>query len=350
MKVLHLLKSNKYSGAENVVLTIMDACSDDIEMVYASPDGSIRQVVENRNHMFYALAEPNIREVKKAIHELNPDVIHAHDFSMSSIAAWASDGIPVISHLHNNPLWLKTICPKSVAYAFSLPRIKQVISVSNSVQKEYVFRKLMHNKNTIISNVVDVSSVQKRALDKCDCKQVDLVFLGRQTPQKNPLLFCQIVGKIKEKYPQISARMIGDGELENEVRTYINDKNLNTNIELVGFQNNPFPYLRLAKIMVMPSRWEGFGLAAIEGMGLGKPVICSGVGGLADIINDSCGAKCKDLEDYCSSIIDILTNEVLYSQKSSGALKRSEKYTDIINFRKQILMIYKKTMEKKSNE
>lgn len=33
MRVLHLLKSNKYSGAENVVLTIMDACPD-IEMIY----------------------------------------------------------------------------------------------------------------------------------------------------------------------------------------------------------------------------------------------------------------------------------------------------------------------------
>ena len=106
MKVLHLLKSNRFSGAENIALMIMDVCSD-VEMIYASPDGPIRQVVENRNHIFYALAEPTISEVKKAIHELNPDMIHAHDFSMSSIAAWASDGIPVISHLHNNPLWLK---------------------------------------------------------------------------------------------------------------------------------------------------------------------------------------------------------------------------------------------------
>ena len=47
MRVLHLLKSNKYSGAENVVLTIMDACPD-IEMIYASTDGPIRKVVEDR--------------------------------------------------------------------------------------------------------------------------------------------------------------------------------------------------------------------------------------------------------------------------------------------------------------
>ena len=81
MRILHLLKSNKYSGAENVVLTIMDVCSD-MDMVYASPDGSIREVVESRGHEFYPLNRPTIREVKKAIRELHPDVIHAHDFTM----------------------------------------------------------------------------------------------------------------------------------------------------------------------------------------------------------------------------------------------------------------------------
>ena len=49
MRILHLLKSNKYSGAENVVLTIMDVCSD-MDMVYASPDGSIREEVMNSIH------------------------------------------------------------------------------------------------------------------------------------------------------------------------------------------------------------------------------------------------------------------------------------------------------------
>lgn len=106
MRILHLLKSNKYSGAENVVLTIMDVCSD-MDMVYASPDGSIREVVESRGHEFYPLNRPTIREVKKAIRELHPDVIHAHDFTMASTAAWAAGDIPVVAHLHNNPPWLK---------------------------------------------------------------------------------------------------------------------------------------------------------------------------------------------------------------------------------------------------
>ena len=49
MRVLHLLKSTKYSGAENVVLTIMSLFPE-AEMIYASPDGPIRKVVEDRGY------------------------------------------------------------------------------------------------------------------------------------------------------------------------------------------------------------------------------------------------------------------------------------------------------------
>lgn len=85
--------------------------------------------------------------------------------------------------------------------------------------------------------------------------------------------------------------MIGDGELMPQVKEYICCHELEDIIELVGFQSNPYPYLNAGKVMVMPSIWEGFGLAAVEGMCLGKPVVCSGVGGMDKIIDASCGAN-----------------------------------------------------------
>lgn len=345
MKVLHLLKSNKYSGAENVVLTIMDACSDDIEMVYASPDGPIRQVVENRNHMFYALAEPTIREVKKAIHELNPDVIHAHDFSMSSIAAWASNGIPVISHLHNNPLWLKKLCPRSIIYAFSMLHIKQIISVSKSIEEEYIFRNFMKKKNTIVGNVVDRNNVMLKAKEYNITKQADLVFLGRMSEPKNPLGFCEIIYELKKSIPNVNAYMIGDGELMPQVKEYIKTHELKNAIDLIGFKSNPYPYLFKSKIMVVPSIWEGFGLAAVEGMCLGKTVVCSGVGGLADIVNYECGAICNSIEDFCQSIKNQLIDEDKYRELSQNAIEQSKKFTDIDRYKKKIISIYNKALE-----
>lgn len=342
MRVLHLLKSNKYSGAENVVLTIMDMFPE-IEMIYASIDGHIRKVVEDRGYRFYPLEEASVRMVKKAISEVQPDIIHAHDFTMASTAAWAAGDIPVIAHLHNNPPWLKKIGVKSIVFALALPKIRQVICVSKAVEDEYVFQSLMRNKNTVINNVVDTKSVQQKALESCDCKPVDMVFLGRMTPQKSPLLFCQIVESVRRILPDTSARMIGDGEMMPQIKEYIHNHKLDNTIELVGFQSNPYPYLNAGKIMVMPSAWEGFGLVAIEAMCLGKPVICSGVGGLVDIVDSYCGAKCKKKYMYVNEIVSILNSDIKYDAKAKASCKKAQKYSDLQAYKNAIEKVYRNT-------
>lgn len=343
MRVLHLLKSNKYSGAENVVLTIMDICSD-MEMIYVSPEGPIHEIVEKRGHLFYPLEEVSIKAVKKTIKIFKPDIIHAHDCSMTSIAVWAAGEIPVVSHLHNNPPWLKTICPKSLVLAMSLPKVRQIISVSSAVEAEYIFNRLMKKKNTIIGNVVDSESVYRSAQESCDCKQVDLIFLGRMTQQKCPLLFCQIVEAVKKSIPQLTVYMIGDGELMPQVKDYIYKHKLENTIKIIGFQSNPYPYLNAGKIMVMPSSFEGFGLAAVEGLCLRKPVVCSGKGGLVDIVNDSCGAICQTIEEYTDVIVQLLKDKELYMEKSKNAYITGMKYCDLSLYKDEILKVYEKAI------
>lgn len=341
MRVLHLLKSTIYSGAENVALTIMDCFPED-EMIYASPDGPIREVVERRGHKFCPLETASIGAVKEIIRKIKPDLVHAHDFSMASYAAWTAGKIPVVAHFHNNPLWLKKVCPQSIVLALSLPRINQVISVSDSIQNEYIFRKFLQGKNTVVGNVVNIEEIREKARKAQNCRNVDLVFLGRLTEQKCPLVFCQIVKETRKKLPGITAQMIGDGELMPTVRNYIYKNGLEHSIELMGFQSNPYPYLAAGKIMVMPSAWEGFGLAAVEGMCLGKPVVCSGVGGLSDIVDSSCGAICETKEEYAENCVRLLSNEDKYTEKSMNAMKKSKKFSDIEEYKQKIVSCYRK--------
>ncbi|WP_270913667.1 glycosyltransferase [Allofournierella sp. CML151] len=339
MRILHLLKSDKFSGAENVVLTIMNLFLEE-EMIYASPDGPIRKVVEEAGHRFYALESSKMGSVKKAITELKPDVIHAHDFNMATNAAWAAGKTPVIAHLHNNPPWLGKIHPKSMMFALALPRIQQVISVSESVQKEYLFGWLMNGKNTVLGNFVDVERVRRMAQEPCTCGDVDLVFLGRLSAPKRPLLFCEIVKQVKEKIPGVTARMIGDGELAGEVRSYLSENDLQDTIELVGFQSNPYTYLKCGKIMVMPSAWEGFGLAAVEALSLGLPVLCSGVGGLKNIVNESCGGICSEKSQYEESIFKLLNGEVDWDQIKKNCCVRANVFSDKQSYKEILKKVY----------
>lgn len=339
MKILHLLKTATFSGAENVALTLMDLFKDH-ETVYASPYGTIADVVKQRGHHYHELKGTSIRELRAVIKEIAPDVIHAHDFTMATNASLAFSGIPVVAHLHNNPPWLRKICPKSIVFACALPFIKQVISVSDSIEKEYVFRGFFKSKNTVVANVVDLDDIKKKAQEFSLPTNYDLIFLGRLTSPKQPIQFCAIVKELQTKFPEIKTVMVGNGPLREDVEDYIDKYRLQNNITLAGFQENPYPYLNAAKIIVMPSQWEGFGLAAIEALCLGKPVICSGAGGLQNIIKESCGAICADMQGYMEKIEQLLSDDGQYKQISEQAQFEALKYGDLKNYKSKILAIY----------
>ena len=87
MKILHLLASNKYSGAENVVCQIIDMFKNEIEMAYCSPNGPIENTLKDKQITFLPLSKLSKSEIQKIINTYKPDVIHAHDVKASIVAS-----------------------------------------------------------------------------------------------------------------------------------------------------------------------------------------------------------------------------------------------------------------------
>lgn len=351
-KIAFLQKTDKYSGAENVVITIMKLLpKDEYECIYVSPDGKIRDVVEAERLNFYAMPNASLKSVKESIQKIRPDIIHATDYGMSSYAAVLNMGIPVVSHLHNNVPWLKKpVYPKTLFFALALPGISQVISVSPSIEEEFCYRRLLQKKNHVIYNVVNLDKVKLLANETVfqTTKKYDIAYLGRLTAQKNPILFCDIVKKYKEINKSVAAIMIGDGELRYDVEKYIEENGLSQNITLVGFQKNPYQFIKGAKLLLMPSEYEGFGLAAVECLSLGKPVVCSGVGGLKNIITSDCGAICKDIPSYVTEIKKLLTNRIYYDKKAEKARARAREFGNLEAYIEKIIKVYDECLRKRS--
>ena len=342
--VLHVLNTGSYSGAENVAITIIESFRkfgfDDFDFVYVSLEGSIKDVLNEKNIRFEPVKNMSLREVRRVIRKYCPDIIHAHDFTASIMCAVVSGKIPVISHIHNNSPWIKKYCVNSFVYGLSCLKYKYILGVSNSVFDEYVFGKYIQNKAMVIGNPVDINKIREKADVAEDKSSYDVVFLGRLAEPKNPLGFVDIIEKVSERIPDITAVMIGSGELESEVSNRICVKKLNKNITIKGFMSNPYGILKASKILCMPSKWEGYGLAAIEALALGKPVVTSPVGGLMEIVNSSCGDLCEDNKTFVDSIISYIYNNEIYEKKSFSANKRAEELDNIQFYIKKIGKIY----------
>ena len=92
--------------------------------------------------------------------------------------------------------------------------------------------------------------------------------------------------------------MVGDGEQKDLCIEKIKQYNLENTIKMYGFVENPYVILKNAKIACTTSKWEGFGLAVIEALALGVPVVVENVGNLSEIVNDQCGYVVNGEEEF----------------------------------------------------
>lgn len=334
-KVLHLLSSNKYSGAENVVCTIIEnQYNDKYDMYYTSPDGPISEVLKKREINFISLKKLNISNLKKIIKEYQFDVIHAHDFKASFIAARSGFNKRIISHLHHNPPFIKYWNLWTLLYKIVNKKFYKVAVVSAPVLDNSIFKNYIEKKTIILGNVVDKDRIVELSKEY-KTKKYDLAFFGRLVSLKRPILFLNIVCELKKENPNIKAVLIGEGDLYEDCFKYIKENNLEKNVDFLGFKSNPFPIIKNSKFVVMPSIHEGLPMSAIETLCLNVPLLNSGAGGLGVIFKNNKDFICKDKNDYIKKIKKYNNNDEYkkLTEKSEAIIK------DYINIKKWITKV-----------
>lgn len=343
MKVLHILNTGSYSGAENVVITIINEMKKkNIESVYLSLEGSIKEVLDNSKIEYYPVVKLSIYNISKAIKKIKPDVIHTHDFTASILVAFCFPKAGIICHLHNNSPWILKKCIYSYVFLISTLNYKTILTVSDSIEKEYVFSNYIKKKIKCVGNPIDVSLIKEKANEYKINEQYDMIFLGRLTAQKNPELLIKIFERVCKKNMNIRIAVVGEGEQFEVFKNEVITRKLDKNVTMYGFVKNPYPILKNSKILCLPSKWEGFGLVAIEALSLGVPVVCSGVGGLCSFINEKNGKICNfDLKEYVNEISKLCIDDKYYKSKAKEAIASAIELNNITKYTDFLTTLYK---------
>lgn len=342
MKVLHMLQSNRFSGAENVVCQIISMCKRErMEFAYSSRDGQIREALKDRGIEFHAIRKMSIAEFRRVINEVKPDVIHAHDMGASFYASLACGNIPLISHIHNNAFNSRGFSLKSFLYYFAARKAKHIFWVSKSSYNGYAFHKSLESKSSILYNVIDIEALKRKMHEDSNEYDFDIVYLGRLTYPKNPHRLLNVFRNIKTKYPKVKIAVIGTGDLEDEIKQRSADFGLSSNVEFLGFKSNPSKILHDAKVMIMTSRWEGTPMCALEAMALGVPIVSTPTDGLKDVVSDGVTGFLSDVDDVLAQrCVDIIKDENLYHKLSVNSSLTAQKMMDMAKYTDAIMSSY----------
>ena len=337
-----MLQSDRFSGAENVVCQIISMLEDtEIEFVYSSQDGQIREALRERNIKFNPVNRISISEFKRVIAEEKPDIIHAHDMKASFFAALSCGKIPLISHIHNNNFDSRGLTIKSILYSLAATKAKKIIWVSDSAYKGYYMHEKFKNKSEVLYNIINIEQLKIKASADTNHYTYDIVYLGRITDQKDPMRLLKVLKCVQQCKGDIRVAIIGTGDLEVETKNYANELGLHNNVEFLEFQSNPYKILQESKCMVMTSKWEGLPMCALESLALGVPVVSTPTDGLKYIIQDGENGYLSDDDQVLSEkLLKIVCEENLHEKLSEGALDLARKKMNIEEYRKKMISIY----------
>ncbi len=354
MKILHVSKSSTYSGMENVAINIIKSMPEEIHSVYLTPTGSVETKLLERDIEYIGVQKVDEHTIKEIIDEVKPDIIHAYEYECSLMCTKVTDTIPIISHLYSAPKWMQKIGTKSIIYGGACKSFAKIILPDKVVEEKAWFKDKIKGKTIALGVPFDaVATFEKGYMagtemtkERLEKYKSDLLFVGYLTDDKNPYEFVRIVAEVKKTHPDVTAIIVGGGDLGSECLELIGQMDLMNNIKMVGMQHNPYIYMNQTKLLVIPSKFEGFGMAAVEAMAFGRPVLASKVGGLSKTVDDSCGKICGndkkpiDRLAFVSNINELLDNSEIYRMKSEGARKRAKALNNFDTYMEEVFKIY----------
>lgn len=342
MKVMHVLNSRIYSGAEKVVCQIIHAFQGEVEMVYCSPESDIvRKMVEGQGVTYLPMKTMSVSELSRVIREQKPDLIHAHDMRAGFFSALCCGKIPLVSHIHNNAYDARGLSPKTVGYLLAGFRAKHIFWVSQSSFDGYAFHKLFARKSSVLYNVIDTDEIYTKLSQDSNTYDYDLIYVGRLTYQKNPQRLLRLCARLKESKPDLKVAIVGTGELEEELKALCKELNLEDTVRFLGFQPNPIKMVAGSKAMILTSRWEGTPMCALEAMALGTPVVSTPSDGMKDLLTDGVsGYLTESDEQMATDLLKIFTQPEHRKLLAENARKKFDSLNDGEAYKRAIRTAY----------
>ena len=192
---------------------------------------------------------------------------------------------------------------------------KPTISVSQGVKEDFdaIFDSAFNSHQ--IYNPIDMNFIKQKSVEFIPKYNNYLVHVGKFKCQKRHDILIKAYHLSNVKNPLV---LVGQGALQKECEALVNDLGLNKKVIFAGFQSNPYPYIKNAKLMVLSSDFEGLGIVILEALALDVPVISTDCeSGPREMLPKNNLATVNDIKALANKISDAAKDPSKYSSKVS---------------------------------
>lgn len=205
---------------------------------------------------------------------------------------------------------------------------ERIVGISEGVEQELLnWRPELNGKTSVILNGVDLSFTRETYREIKE--RLKVLSVGNLRFAKNYDNALKAVALLKNL--DFEYHIAGKGEFEEDLVQLCQELGLEKKVRFLGYVESTQELLASADIFLMPSRWEGFGLAAVEAMNASLPLVVSNVVGLREIVD--CDPPCaifvdpESPESIAEGIRELILSPELRLQLGKNAFDPAQKFS-----------------------
>lgn len=287
-----------------------------------------------------------VLRLRRLIKHARVDVVHTHLYYANlagRLAAWGR--ARVVSTLHN-PDYTYESRPGVVFAAKKLAdrltgrwMTRRLLAVSEEVRRDFE-EQLGFSGIEVIPNYIDLDGFTRRldrvdratARRRCGLASDDVMILhvGRLHPQKGQDLLIDAIAQVRRDVPRLVLFLVGAGGSRAALERRARDRGIGAEVRFERAQRDVSIYYRAADMFVFPSRYEAFGIALLEAMAAGLPIVASRTGGIPEVTGEMAAvlASVGDV-DALSDGIRRLARDPVWRGAMGGAGRERAKAFDV---------------------
>ena len=315
---------------ENIEQTVL--CSSGSEMEKYCQKHSINNVsFPKRSSFSLSFSKALSRLCKKLEIDLcHLHDAHAHTFAIIAASFFGNQTPLILSRRVDFPIrksWASN-------YKYNHPAIKRILCVSEKI-KEITSKGIAQKEKLVtVYSGIDLSKFKKTGKLRDELKLDEGIQLIGNTSaladHKDYFTFVDVAETVLEQKPNCIFPIFGTGPLEEEIKQYIQQKELDHKILLMGFRSDIPEVLGDLDVFLMTSKTEGLGTSVIDSFAAGVPVVSTNAGGIPELLEDCItGILCevKDVNCLSEGVLYLINNKEKISIIAQRAKEKAKRFS-----------------------
>lgn len=262
-----------------------------------------------------------------ARHARDCDIIHAQ-WTLSAAAAWLSrpwHGKPIVATLQGSDIFqVVTNRWGALLTRLVLQHCDRITALSRALVDATETIGIPATAITIIPNGVDLAQF----IPSDRIRAPLIVYVGSLIRRKGVIYLLRAMAQLAPAHPSLRLVIVGEGVERPSLQSAARELGIAARVSFVGEASREHvrSWMQQAKVFVLPSTEEGFGVVLLEALACGTPIVASQVGGICDVVTPEVGILVPpgDPDALAAAIAQLMGDEKRWMEYSSNARKRAE--------------------------